>query len=623
METTQELSWLRFNRRVLEQTQRPDFPVLERLRYLGIWSSNLDEFFAARISRPFLEARGTEAYLALLREVGEQVVLAGHRYQGFLPELQELGIRIISAEDLTRDERRYFGAFLAEEIAPKTDVFQVEGLPDVRSRALYFASGDGELHHLIRLPGGVPRLLKIPGRDGSYVRLGEVFRLRPDLFLEEVTARLFELRAVRLAAIDQVKIDWDDLPTALESRLDGRVSHLQVEQGFPEHWIEIIRTALGLEPEEVFRIVPPLDVRFVSTVVDGAPSSEKFPPLAPRRLARFAEAPFQQLDRGDVLRIHPYESYDAVEDFARGAARDPEVTSVRATLYRVGEENVLARSLIAAAKAGKDVSVLLEARARFDELTNLEWALRFQNSGVRVLPLPEKKVHAKLIWVRRGQRDYVHLGTGNYNPRTGRLYTDVSLFSCDTRLTSDAKAFFDALEVGAAPQLRHLRTGRGIRELLVDRIRAEAHDGGAVILKFNHLTDPEIFAALEHAAGHGARLDLLIRTTLTRVTPAMHARSLVGRFLEHARVAAFRRHDDWEVWAGSFDAMPRNFDRRYELMFPLNAAGAKQTVLAELRAQIRDDVNAFELGVDGTQVPRWGGTLNAQRLDRDPGGNPD
>jgi len=612
---TPELSWLRFNRRVLDQTRRPDFPVLERLQFLAIWASNLDEFFAARISRPFLEARGTETYRALLGEVKEQTELASRIYREFLPELETLGIRIISVEELTREERLYFGAFLAEEVAPKTDIIRVEALREVRSRALYFASGKGVLQYLIRLPASVPRLLEIPGRDGAYVRLGELLRLRADLFLPAKDARLHELRVVRLAAIDQLRIDWDDLPAALESRLDGRVSHLEVERAFPAHWAESIRQALGLEAEEVFHVVPPLDLRFVSTIADNGPATAKFEPLATHRPNRFLDAPFDCVDEGDLLLFHPYQSYEAVEAFARAAAADPKVTAVRATLYRVGEENVLAQSLIAAAKAGKDVAVLLEARARFDELNNMEWALRFHNSGVRVLPLPEKKVHAKVYWVRRGEREYVHLGTGNYNTNNGRLYTDLSLFTWDRRLTSDAKAFFDALENGAVPSLGHMRTGSGIRELLVERIHAEGNARGHVILKFNHLTDPEVLEALDEAARAGARVDLLVRTTLTRVSPVMRARSLVGRFLEHARAAAFRRHGSWEVWAGSFDAMPRNFDRRYELLFPVVDPRAKRTVLAELQAQLRDDVNAFELREGGSQEPCWGGRVNAQQPD--------
>jgi polyphosphate kinase len=615
METPQELSWLQFNRRVLDQSRRTDFPMLERLRFLAIWASNMDEFFSARIWRPFVQGRRTDEYRALLEEARAQLQRAEAAYRAFLPELQGLGIRIVPARTLTRTERAYFGAFLAEAVAPQTDVLRVEALREARSRALYFASGDGVLEHLLRVPDSVPRLVEIPGRENTYIRLGELLRLRSDLFLAGRTARLHELRVVRLAAIDQMKIDWDELPAALESRLEGQVSHLEVERDFPPHWAEAIRLAFGLEPEEVVRVMPPLDLRFLSRVVNHGPATHRFPALRSYHVPGFDRNPFARIDKGDLLLYHPYQSYRAVEDFARAVAADPEVTAIRATLYRIGDDNVLAESLIDAARAGKDVAVLLEARARFDELTNLEWALRFQNSGVRVLRLPTKKVHAKLIYVRRGSREYVHLGTGNYNTINGRLYTDFSLFTADQRLTSDARRFTDALEAGEAPAPRLMRTGKRVRELLVTRIRGEANPGGHVILKCNHLTDRSVLAALREAAGAGARVDLLVRTTLTQIHPRVHARSLVGRFLEHARAAAFRRGGAWEVWAGSLDIMPRNFDRRYELFFPILDPQARTTVLAELQAQLAEDVNAWELRPDGTQLPLWGGRLDAQRPD--------
>jgi len=613
--TTQELSWLHFNRRVLAQTSRPDFPILERLRFLGIWASNMDEFFAARISRAFLEERGQDSYQALLAEARDQTNLANEAYLSLLPSLEDLGIRVIPASSLAREELDYFGAYLAEEVAPRTDVLRAEAVREVRNQALYFATGVGVLEHLVRLPEGMPRLLEIPGREGTYVRLGELLRLRGDLFLENREPELYELRVVRLAAIDQLGLDWEDLPAALETRLDGRVSHLEVEETFPTHWSESIRLALGLAADEVFRVRPPLDLRLVANIVDNAPPRFKFPALQPWRVPRFRDDPFATIDRGDVMLFHPYQSYEAVEDFARAAASDPEVTSVRATLYRVGDDNVLAHSLIEAARAGKDVAVLLEARARFDELQNLEWGLRFQNSGVRVLPLPERKVHAKAFWVRRGRREYLHVGTGNYNTRNARAYTDFSLFTADRRLTRDAKAFFDALDAGRPPRLKHMRTGASIRTLLVERIRAEAHPKGHVILKFNHVTDPKVLAALAAAARAGARVDLLVRTTLTEIREGCHARSLVGRFLEHARVAAFRDRGQWVVYAGSLDAMPRNFDRRYELFFPVADPRAKRAVLAELRTQLADDVNAFALLPGGSEKAIWGGSVNAQRAD--------
>jgi len=617
METTQELAWLRFNRRVLDQTRRPDFPVMERLRFLGIWASNLDEFFAARISRMFLEGRGTEAYAAVLDETHAQAELAARAYDAFLIDLGRLGIRILSTAELTLEEKRYFGAYLAEEVAPRTDVIRAEAVRDMRSQALYFASGAAAPTSLIRVPDGVPRVLPIPGRPGMYVRLGELLRLRPDLFLSSKSTRFHELRVIRMAGINRITLDWSDLPAALESRLDGRVSHLEIERGFPLFWRETIRLALGLREKEVMQVPPPLDLRFVTKIADDGPPQAKFAPVAvaAHRAHRFMLEPFKSIDRGDVVLVHPYQSYEAVESFAGMAATDPAVTAIRATLYRVGEDNVLAASLIEAARAGKDVAVLLEGRARFDELTNMEWALRFRSAGVRVLRLPRKKAHAKLYWVLRGGTPYLHVGTGNYHPTNGRLYSDVSTFTRSALLTADAKRFFDALEAGTEPVLGTMRTGAAIQQLILERLRAEGHPEGHAILKFNHLTDPEILAAADACGRSGARVDLLIRTTLTEISPAVHARSIIGRFLEHARVVAFRRDGGWEVWCGSFDAMPRNFERRYELMFPVVDPRAKDLILRELRAQLRDDVNSYELNADGTETQHWGGSHDCQRLE--------
>lgn len=615
MQTTQELAWLRFNRRVLDQTRRPDFPVLERLRFLGIWAANLDEFFAARVGRLFLEGRGTEAYSAVLAEAHAQAELAARAYETFLFDLGQMGARILSTAELTLEEKRYFGAYLAEEVAPRTDVIRADAVRDMRSQALYFVSGAAAPTSLIRVPDSLPRLLDIPGRPGMYVRLGELFRLRPDLFLIGKTTRLHELRVIRLVGADRTPVDWAELPAALEGRLEGRVTHLEVERGFPPFWRESIRLALGLRPSEVAHVPPPLDLRFVAKIVDDGPPQARFPPVTSHHARRFALAPFKCVDRGDVVLLHPYQSYAAVEAFASTAAADPGVTAIRATLYRVGEDNVLATSLITAARAGKDVAVLLEGRARFDELTNMEWALRFRNSGVRVLRLPRKKVHAKLYWVLRGGSAYLHVGTGNYHPTNGRLYSDFSLFTRSAHLTADAKAFFDALEAGTEPALGTMRTGAAIRELILERLHAEGHPRGHVILKFNHLTDPEILAALDACGRSGARVDLLVRTTLTQIAPAVHARSIIGRFLEHARVVAFRRDGDWEVWCGSFDAMPRSFERRYELMFPVDDPRAKEFILRELRSQLRDDVNTYLLRADGTEEPQWGGTHDSHRLE--------
>lgn len=613
MQIAAEASWLQFNRRVLLQSERPDFPLLERLRFVAIWASNLDEFFAARISRAFAERRGSPGYLALLQEAKNQADFAEAQYQRFLPALEQAGIRLLSPEELSKAEQRYFGAYLAEEVAPRTDLIPPEALRDLSSRALYFASGEGLLRYLVRLPESVPRLLEVPGREGGFVRLGELVRFRADLFTP-IKGKLYELRVVRLSSLESSVVDWEDLPAALETRLDGQVSHLELEEDFPTYWAEAIREALGLQSEEVFRLQPPLDLRFVGRIVNAGPSQHKFAPERPEKPKDFLKNPWEYLDRKDVLLYHPFQDYQAVEAFAAMAAQDPKVSAMRATLYRLGRENQVAESLIQAAKNGKDVAVLLEARARFDELQNLYWGLRFSGAGVRVLPLPSKKVHAKALFVQRGDKAYAHLGTGNYNATNGALYTDFSLFTARKSHTADVRDFFQALEHRQIPNPLTIKTGPAIREALLKGIEGESHPKGHILLKFNHLTDPVLLKALHEASQKGAKVELIVRSTLTRLEEAFDTRSLVGRYLEHARVAAFKHKGDWEIWAGSADAMPRNLDRRYELFFPITDSQAKKEVLRLLKLQMRDSQNAFVLHPDGSQQAFWGGKSNAQRL---------
>jgi polyphosphate kinase len=609
-EITAEASWLSFNRRVLEQTQRPDFPLLERLRYLGIWASNQDEFFAARISRAFLEDRATDSYKSMLGEAFAQAEEAGRLYLEFLRQLDGIGIKVLEPAQLTRPEKQFFGAYLAEEVVPLTDTIRGEEITELKTGALYFAAGDGALQSIVRLPESIPRVLPIPGRINAYVRLGALVRMRSDLFLPEVS-RLFEFRLVRLAQLARSRADWDELPEALESRLDGTVSHLELEEGFPKAWATTMQNRLELQPYEVFELTPPLVLSFVSTLVNDGSTISKFPPTKMTKPKGFSADPWAFLEKRDLVQYHPFDDYDMVEQFALAAATDPKVQVMRATLYRIGRVNGIAEALIEGAKAGKDVAVLLEGRARFDELSNLEWSLRFQSVGVRVLPLPNRKVHAKAFYLKRGHQEFVHLGTGNYNPINGKLYTDLSLFTANPQITSDVKTFFSALEQETAPELKLLKTAAPIRDFLVESILNEAHKKGHVILKFNHITDKVILDALEKARKAGAKIQIVVRSTLTRLWDDVNTKSIVGRYLEHARIVAYKDKGRWKVWAASADAMPRNLDGRYELMFPILNAREKNKVLEILHAQVRDDQNSYALTTTG-QRARWGGKHNAQ-----------
>ncbi|WP_117237800.1 polyphosphate kinase [Thermus sediminis] len=600
-----EESWLQFNRRVLQQSQRPDFPLLERMRFLSIWNRNLDEFFAARIAKPFLKARGSPQHLRLLEEAYAQALLAQERYRALLEEAKE-HLRVLEPEELDELDWLYFRAFLAEVVAPKTDIIPWEAAPDVSHGALYFASRG----HLVRLPQDLPRLLRVPGQKGTYVRLGALMRTRSDLFLPEASP-LYEFRVLRLLESERTRADWDELAQALEARQEGTPTLLVAEESFPPDWLKTLREALGLLPQEAFLLKPPLNLGLVDHLAAEGPPGWRFSPLRPERPRAFLKNPLKRLETKDLLLYHPFEDYAAIERLAKEALR-PEVKEVYATLYRIGEENALAEALIQAAQMGKRVHVLLEGRARFDELLNLSWYLRFVRAGVAVLPLSERKVHAKAILLLTQEGGYAHLGTGNYNPLSGRTYTDFSLFTGREGVVRDLAEFFRALQEGRTPRLSLLKTGKAIRRGLVEAIMAEAHPKGRVILKCNHLTDPEILEALVQAAEKGARVDLLVRSTLTLLHPRFHVRSLVGRFLEHARVAAFRHRGKWAVYLTSADLMPRNFQNRFELLFPVLDKEARAKVLRILKRQLRDDRNTFLLTPEGERS-LWGGKHDAQR----------
>ncbi|MFQ5382297.1 MAG: phospholipase D-like domain-containing protein, partial [Dehalococcoidia bacterium] len=464
---SRERSWLRFNHRVLLQTRREDIPLLERVRFLSIFAANHDEFFSARIYRAlerFDSGDPAEAdeYRELLREAYQNAVIASECHERLRLELAGTGFHLLDPSQLTPDERSYFGAFLAEEVAPRVDLLEIGSLAELSSRALYMAAGRDRLEYLLRLPDSVPRLLPVPGRDGAFVRLGPLVRLRSDLFLPE-RIPMHEMRLTRLANLELERADWDDLVQAIETRPEGRVTRLEVEASFP--WIEEVACSLGLPREAAFRLPPPLDHRYIDGLADLTPPLPpagplRFPPLKSRRNRAFEKDPFTYMDESDYAAWHPLDDYGTVERFAQAAAKDPLVDRLRISLYRLGRDNAIAEALIEAAKAGKDVAVLLEGRARFDELQNVHWNLHFRQAGIRILPLPSGyKVHGKAFLVRRDGKHYLHLSTGNYNPANGRLYTDLSLFTADPELVADTDAFFEALADGRPPELAVMRYG--------------------------------------------------------------------------------------------------------------------------------------------------------------------
>jgi polyphosphate kinase len=616
---SRERSWLAFNRRVLLQATRPDMPLLERVRFLAIFQNNLDEFFTARAQASQQAAKASRAsaaskkiYLEYLGAAKEQQALALELQPTIALELAQAGIELLEPSDLTPDEQHYFGAYLAEVIAPATDVLPASSLVALDSRALYLAAGQEQLEAILRVPDRLAHFVAVPGRTAGFVRLESLMQWRSDLFLPQ-SRPMYALRLTRRANIElKGQVDWEDLAHALESRLDGGVSRLEVQTGLP--WLETVQSTLDLWSEEITQAAM-LDLRCFEQLANLPRPDLRFKPFVQRKRSTFHAKPFGFIEKKDLALYHPLDDYNTVVNFVLAAAQDPEVEALRATLYRLGRENPIAEALLLAAKNGKDVAVFLEGRARFDELANLYWSLRFRSGGVRVLPYPKDlKVHAKALYVRRKGKGFVHLGTGNYNPATGRLYTDLSLLSASKRLSKDALEFFSALEQNRLPKLEWMKVGVQARETLIGRILEEAHPTGHIILKLNHLTDPAVLSALEQAAEAGGKVELIVRSTLTLIHPKFHARSLVGRFLEHARIAAFKRNGDWEVWAGSADWMPRNFEKRLELVFPILDKSVRTRVLKLLHSQLEDDVNAFVLDSSGKETTRWGGNKDSQKL---------
>lgn len=615
---SRERSWLRFNHRVLLQARRPDIPLLEKFQYLAIFASNSDEFFSARISDRFEAYRrgeDREEYQAILQEFGSQALEAAAIYRELGPLLRQEGIGLLAIAELSPREQRYFGAYLAEQVAPQVDLLDPANLTDLDSEAFYLAWQGQDSWALIRLPESLPRLVPVPGRDQQSVLLEDLVRFRPDLFFPEA-GPVWAFRVTRKASLHLREYSTpQEVAKALEGRLDGEFTRAEVEEGFP--FRAGLESALKLNAEEVFSLPGPLDLRFLFSLAKLPRPELHFPPVRFHRAGRYMQDPFAYLREQDLLLYHPCDDYAGVTRFLEAGVNDPEVSKIRMTLYRLGKNNPIPELLLGAVQAGKDVAVLLEGRARFDELENLHWDLVFSSAGVRVIPYPKGyKVHAKALYLERGGEAFFHLGTGNYSPENGRLYTDLSYFSHDGELGADLSGFFADLEAGRFPIPKIMRVGKGVREAMVERIQTVAAHRGRLILKLNHLTDPAILAALVEAAEAGAEVNLIVRSSLTLFHPLFKAKSIVGRFLEHARVAAFQIHGQWEIWMGSADWMPRNFDDRIELLFPLRDLASQNKILRILRAQLADDSNSFDLLATGEHTAVWGGVHNCQSCGR-------
>ncbi|NLI20716.1 MAG: polyphosphate kinase 1 [Clostridiales bacterium] len=664
-----ELSWLAFNQRVQMEADNPENPLLERAKFLSIVSSNLDEFVQVRYHR-LLEAAGKpggnrasagglspRALLArvdktMLRQQNMQYLL----YEGIHSELYHLGVQLYPIFSLTDEMRARVKEFFLHDLLPKLRpyVWGEEISPTSQKKVhlmvkLRPGSGSDVRYMSFSMPA-TARLYELPSVDNvrRFIRQEDVVRLfLPILFPEDRAEEASMYRIIRNQdfPLDERVDVAAGVQEMLLMRRAGDVMRIEAEERMSAELLDLLMRRFRVTPERKYRVTGPLDLGRLMMSLYGQldrPNLKyrKYEPVSPPELT--GADIFGQIARRDWLLFHPYHSFEPVVNFLNRAAADPDVCSIKTTLYRVGGNSPVVRALLRAAENGKQVSVLFEARARFDEDNNLSQGERLRRSGCAVCyGLPHYKTHSKALLVTRmenGQpRRYLHLGTGNYHDGTARLYTDMALFTADPALGEDAAKFFYGLEGNASPfaTSQLIQSPARLKQKLlglIGREREHALSGlpSGIVAKMNSLLDAEIIEALYRAGEAGVPIRLIIRGVCTLVPGNRHLTgdirvlSIVGRHLEHARAFRFENGGEPEVYLSSADWMPRNLDRRVELMFPVKDPACRQAVENVLALQLRDNCKSWLLKPDGAyeRTPADGlAAVNAQEaLMADPAG---
>ena len=658
-----ETSWLDFDRRVLALAQDQRRPLLERVRFLAIYSWNLDEFFQVRVSGLLEQREAGLSQLSIdgqtpaeqLTEIRERV-LALHSeirellFQTLLPELDAAGIRLVSWADLDPEQRDWISAVFMERIFPVLTPLSVDPahpFPYISSLSLNLAvyvrdpSGSGTRFARVKVPPLLPRLLALP--DGaSFVALEDVIAAHlPDLFPGMEIGEHHVFRVTRDADLDVEEDEAGDLLEEIQTVLFRRrrgasCVRLEVENGTPPQIVRLLARELQLEDDQIYASDVPLDLGGLAMLESlDRPSlkPEPWTQVTAPALASLGDASsdiFPLLRRDDVIVHHPYESFvTSVESFVRAAAADPQVLAIKQTLYRTSVDSPIVKALGRAAQAGKQVVALVELKARFDEEANINWARTLEQAGAHVVyGVVGLKTHAKVCLVVRREggllRRYAHIGTGNYNSKTASIYEDIGLLTSDQALCSDVADLFNLLTgYSRQPSYRKLLVApHTLRVGIMEMIQREAEAGadGEIVLKVNSLGDQEVIEALYDASRTGTKIDLAVRGVcclrpgVPGVSEGIRVRSIVGRFLEHSRIFRFGTSERGRNYLiGSADIMPRNLDHRVEAVVPVQRPDLQQRLDEILEAVFDDDVLGWELDRDGIwhQVPEGKG-LNAQ-----------
>ena len=648
-----ELSWLEFDFRILNEARDKSIPLFERLKFLSITASNLDEFFMVRVAslKDMVHAKYKKTDIAGLRPE-EQLELIGEKThelvalqystynRSLLPALKQQGLQIVSEhEELTEKDGNFVDRFFHDNVYPVLTPMAVDSsrpFPLIRNKSLNIAAlvqkkngADGLEFAMVQVPSGLPRIVELPA-DGSGERrvilLEEIIeRNMKELFLNYniVSAHPFRIMRNAYFTLDEEEAEdlLEEIQKQLKKRQWGEVIRLEVEEKVDKRLLKILKRELSVGNDDIYEINGPLDLTFLMKMYGMSGFDElKTPSYTPQPIPAFMNDDdiFTNMRKGDILLHHPYQTFEPVVEFVRQAAKDPDVLAIKQTLYRVSGHSPIVAALAEAAERGKQVSVLVELKARFDEENNINWAKKLEKAGCHVIyGLVGLKTHCKITLVVRREEDgirrYVHLGTGNYNDSTAKLYTDCGLMTCHPQIGEDATAVFNMLSGYSEPPTWNklalaplwLRS-RCIRMIKREAEHARAGKPARIMAKMNSLCDKEVIANLYEASCAGVKIELVIRgicclkAGIPGLSENITVHSIVGNFLEHARILYVENDGSPEVYMGSADWMPRNLDKRVEIMFPVEDPELKKQVIHILQVQLEDNVKAHVLQPDGT-----------------------